>query len=193
MFDLPGRHGAGRLSIFPQTYLVHRLINPSADVGAAAIPAMAVDVRLSMAATNSARFPFISPAGEIVPPGRSQPVDRIVDGGYLENFGVLSGIRPGQRDTCTATRAQALKSSVGVGNGRCSPSIEHIRVWPIARSQGRSCTNGAGRRTAISMSWWSSKPVQLRLVAELDRRSCNRDGFEAIRKALSESGSCAAP
>src|SRR5262249_55529805 len=97
------------------------------------------------------------------------------------------------RDSRAAIGLVHLKSSVGVGNGRCAPSIEHIRVWPIARSQGRSCTNGAGRRTAISMSWWSSKPVQLRLVAELDRRSCNRDGFEAIWKALSESDSCAAP
>jgi hypothetical protein len=230
--------------IFPQTYLFHRLINPSADAGAAAIPAIAVDVRLSTAATNSARFPFISPAGEIVPPGRSQPVDRIVDGGYLENFGALSAfdlvnamraLRPElkpfvlvisndpnepvdpqappatvgakylsditsfiwgvatTRDSRAAIGLVHLKSSVGAGNGRCAPSMEHIRVWPIARSQGSSCTHGTEGRAAISMSWWSSKPVQLRLVAELDRRSCNRDGFEAIWKALSESGSCAAP
>jgi hypothetical protein len=47
------------------------------------------DVRLDTAAHNSARFPFISPAGSI----RNQDqaiVDRIVDGGYFENYGALS-------------------------------------------------------------------------------------------------------
>lgn len=47
------------------------------------------DVRLSTAAHNSARFPFISPPGSI----RSRSggiVDRIVDGGYFENYGALS-------------------------------------------------------------------------------------------------------
>ncbi len=47
------------------------------------------DVRVSTAAHNSARFPFISPPGSI----RSQNytlVDRIVDGGYFENYGALA-------------------------------------------------------------------------------------------------------
>jgi hypothetical protein len=47
------------------------------------------DVQLSTAAHNSARFPFISPAGSI----RNRDhiiVDRIVDGGYFENYGALS-------------------------------------------------------------------------------------------------------
>src|SRR3982751_6448640 len=46
------------------------------------------DVRLSTAAHNSARFPFISPPGSV----RNQDqklVDRIVDGGYFENYGAL--------------------------------------------------------------------------------------------------------
>jgi len=47
------------------------------------------DVQLSTAAHNSARFPFISPAGSV----RNRDhiiVDRIVDGGYFENYGALS-------------------------------------------------------------------------------------------------------
>ena len=47
------------------------------------------DVQLSTAALNSARFPLISPAGTI----RNKDhkiVDRIVDGGYFENYGALS-------------------------------------------------------------------------------------------------------
>jgi hypothetical protein len=47
------------------------------------------DVRLSTAAHNSARFPFISPPGTIVNSDR-QIADRIVDGGYFENFGAQS-------------------------------------------------------------------------------------------------------
>lgn len=44
------------------------------------------DVRLSTAAHNSARFPLISPPGE-VHDSDGTLVDRIVDGGYFENFG----------------------------------------------------------------------------------------------------------
>jgi hypothetical protein len=46
------------------------------------------DVQLNTAAHNSARFPFISPAGTVR--NRQQIiVDRIVDGGYFENYGAL--------------------------------------------------------------------------------------------------------
>ena len=47
------------------------------------------DVRLSTAALNSARFPLVSPPGNI----RSHNqyiIDRIVDGGYMENYGVIT-------------------------------------------------------------------------------------------------------
>ena len=46
------------------------------------------DVRISTAALNSARFPIISPPGAI----RNQDgiVDRIVDGGYFDNYGLVS-------------------------------------------------------------------------------------------------------
>jgi hypothetical protein len=47
------------------------------------------DVELSTAAHNSARFPFISPPGSVR--NRNQAiVDRVVDGGYFENYGALS-------------------------------------------------------------------------------------------------------
>ena len=65
-----------------------------------------------------------------------------------------------------------------------------IRVWPIARGEGAVCTKPVPDPSVISMSWWSSKPVQLRLVAELDQRSCNKDGFEAIWSALSPARGC---
>ena len=53
------------------------------------------DIRLSTAAHNSARFPAVSPPGSI----RNQEhnvVDRIVDGGYLENYGVLTALELAQ-------------------------------------------------------------------------------------------------
>lgn len=48
------------------------------------------DVRLSTAATMSARFPVISPHGNIRDRGRL--IDRVVDGGYYENFGALTAV-----------------------------------------------------------------------------------------------------
>jgi len=53
------------------------------------------DIRLSTAAHNSARFPIVSPPGNI----RNREhfvVDRIVDGGYMENFGVLAAFELAQ-------------------------------------------------------------------------------------------------
>ena len=47
------------------------------------------DVRLSTAAHNSARFPLISPPG-VIRNSKQQFVDRILDGGYFENYGTLS-------------------------------------------------------------------------------------------------------
>jgi predicted acylesterase/phospholipase RssA len=49
------------------------------------------DVRLSTAAHNSARFPLISPPGE-VRNDANNVVDRIVDGGYFENFGAQTAL-----------------------------------------------------------------------------------------------------
>jgi hypothetical protein len=46
------------------------------------------DIRLSTAAHNSARFPLISAPGSIRN-GDQRIVDRIVDGGYFENYGAL--------------------------------------------------------------------------------------------------------
>jgi predicted acylesterase/phospholipase RssA len=47
------------------------------------------DIRLSTAAHNSARFPIVSPPGAIRNAAHFI-VDRVVDGGYMENFGVLT-------------------------------------------------------------------------------------------------------
>ncbi|MFS8039070.1 hypothetical protein ACI7BZ_19285 [Xanthobacter sp. AM11] len=54
-----------------------------------------LDVRMSTAATNSARFPVISPPGAIYQVD-TDVVDRIVDGGYFENFGAESALELAQ-------------------------------------------------------------------------------------------------
>jgi len=48
-------------------------------------------VRISTAALNSARFPLISPPGAIYD-RNGNFIDRIVDGGYFENYGIVSAI-----------------------------------------------------------------------------------------------------
>jgi hypothetical protein len=45
------------------------------------------DVSMATAVTNSARFPFISPAGRFVSEGPTQVAYQIIDGGYFENYG----------------------------------------------------------------------------------------------------------
>ena len=46
------------------------------------------DVRMATAVTNSARFPFISPAGRFVSAGPAgSTAYQIIDGGYFENYG----------------------------------------------------------------------------------------------------------
>jgi hypothetical protein len=47
------------------------------------------DIRLSTAALNSARYIFVSPPGN-VRSSNEYIIDRIVDGGYLENYGVIT-------------------------------------------------------------------------------------------------------
>jgi hypothetical protein len=53
------------------------------------------DVRLSTAAHNSARFPLISPPGALRN-RQHQVIDRIVDGGYVENYGALTALEVAQ-------------------------------------------------------------------------------------------------
>jgi hypothetical protein len=45
------------------------------------------DVSMATAVTNSARFPFISPAGRFMAQGPTPAAYQIIDGGYFENYG----------------------------------------------------------------------------------------------------------
>ena len=76
--------------VFTDAYDLHELfrhlINPS-DIYAPSTPLLENrDVRLSTAASISARFPIISPQGNLRD-ADGRVIDRVVDGGYFENFG----------------------------------------------------------------------------------------------------------
>lgn len=72
--------------IFQNSHNMRELIG---DTGAA--PGPMRDIRLSTGATMSARFPVISPHGTIR--GKDDRiVDRVVDGGYYENFGAITSL-----------------------------------------------------------------------------------------------------
>ncbi|OZG72748.1 hypothetical protein BTA51_14595 [Hahella sp. CCB-MM4] len=73
-----------KYDIFRQMHCMTSDANPAAD--------SACDLRLSTMALNAARFPYVTPPGTIN--NEQAPVERrhIIDGGYVENFG-LSSIR----------------------------------------------------------------------------------------------------
>jgi hypothetical protein len=50
------------------------------------------DIRLSTAATMSARFPIISPHGDVYRRIDNKLLDRVVDGGYFENYGATTAL-----------------------------------------------------------------------------------------------------
>ncbi len=51
-----------------------------------------VDIPVSTAVHNSARFTYVSPAGTLRPGGAGASRGRIVDGGYFENFGAATAL-----------------------------------------------------------------------------------------------------
>jgi hypothetical protein len=91
-----GGVGGKQERLFMDAYDLHELlaqIEPAAPVHCDSENRGACDVQLATAATNSARFPIISPPGVLRRGGDGGEVaDRIVDGGYFENDGVTTTI-----------------------------------------------------------------------------------------------------
>lgn len=100
--DKEGGPGADRLRMLIDAYDLHTMLEnqpiAAGQPSAISLPLWRVmpepprlDVRLSTAATMSARFPVVSPHGSIrAADGRI--VDRVVDGGYYENFGATTAL-----------------------------------------------------------------------------------------------------
>jgi hypothetical protein len=65
-------------------------------------------VSLATAVTNSARFPVISPQGVLME-SRQDTLDRVVDGGYFENYGITTA-----QEIAMAVKKSALRPGVKV-------------------------------------------------------------------------------
>lgn len=98
------------------------------------------DIRLSTATTMSARFPIISPHGNIRNTEK-QIVDRVVDGGYYENFGATT----------------ALELAAELGHLGLKSSIILINNEPA--TSGMNCISASNRLTYPSPSQTMSFPI----------------------------------
>jgi WD40 repeat protein len=98
------------------------------------------DIRLSTAATMSARFPIISPHGNIRNTEK-QIVDRVVDGGYYENFGATT----------------ALELAAELEHFGLKPSIILINNEPA--TSGMNCISASNRLTYPHPSQTMSFPL----------------------------------
>jgi hypothetical protein len=88
-----------------------------------------MDVTLASAATNSARFPIVSPPGTLrrCEGGRCDVVDRIIDGGYFENDGITTTI-----DLVRALRKEGLR-----------PAVLHIANDPLPYPRSTQSRDGS--------------------------------------------------
>jgi predicted acylesterase/phospholipase RssA len=105
--DCPTGGASASCSLFTETWFFHQFLHNEATTNGWLERLQRVmtsdylhgrsnnDIRLSTAAHNSARFPIVSPPGNIRNAAHFI-VDRVVDGGYMENFGVLTAFEVAQ-------------------------------------------------------------------------------------------------
>jgi WD40 repeat protein len=107
-FDLHPKYRTERVTerVFNDAYDFHELLLGNYDE----LRSETSDFRLSTGTTLSARFPIISPHG-VVRSADRKVVDRIVDGGYYENFGTTTSL-----ELVRALRAYGLDPFVIVVN-----------------------------------------------------------------------------
>lgn len=170
------------------------------------------DISLATAALNSARFPFISPPGAIVT--NDVVRDWIVDGGYLDALGGLTGseIVSGLRDygleplVLVILNGADLAGQAAAGKpadltfGAPIMAIFASRVSSYERALAELCTARPRqdiktcyevrtfRKKPLSMSWWLSKPVQEMLDAALRGPVQNTETLKQVCLALPQAG-----
>ena len=91
------------------------------------------DIRVSTAVHNSARFPYLDAAGDILN-GRGATVDRIVDGGYFENNGAATAVdlleqlidRGAFRQTSDPTIVSVMPVVIQITNDPTSPNAQPL-------------------------------------------------------------------
>ncbi len=118
-----------------------------------ALQTLQSDVRLSTAAHNSARFTYISPAGDLISGEGASSVLHgfVIDGGYFENYGARTAIELAQ---------QAGDAITGKG-GTIRPVILQISSDPTVEKDKlvrQDCSKPGGKfldpYAAQSASWW---------------------------------------
>jgi len=114
--DIPGRTDRQVVRTFTDAYDLHELMT-----GDKVEMFESGDIRLSTGATMSARFPVISPHGNIRDKEGSI-VDRVVDGGYFENYGAITSL-----ELANALRRYGLKPFIIIVNNEPSlPKLDCI-------------------------------------------------------------------
>lgn len=148
------------------------------------------DVRLSTAAHNSARFTYVSPAGNLIPrreansspfPGReanSSPQGFVIDGGYFENYGAQTAVELARK---------AIEAIKAIG-GDIRPVILQISSDPTLVENEtlvrQRCADNGGKSPAPyrrkSVRWGLSLFNELRapLIGIMSVREAH--GFAAI-------------
>ncbi|MFG1298466.1 hypothetical protein V5F49_01600 [Xanthobacter sp. V3C-3] len=139
-----------------------------------------LDVRLSTAATNSARFPVISPPGSIYQVD-TDVVDRIVDGGYFENFGAQSALELAQAITDVEPRLApfilvisndpaSVLTEERTARGVVVPDAEdHAAFTEVGGPVGAigAVRSGRGRLAVAGAAYWLDQRFGTRCAASL--------------------------
>jgi hypothetical protein len=120
-----------------------------------ALQTLGSDVRLSTAAHNSARFTYISPAGDLISAqGASDNLHGfVIDGGYFENYGA---------ETATELAHEAIEAIKSIDGATIRPVILQISSDPTVKTETlvrqRDCAKPDGDfltpYRAQSAAWW---------------------------------------
>ncbi|MGV7217937.1 hypothetical protein [Bradyrhizobium sp. UFLA05-112] len=132
-----------------------------------ALKMLASDVRLSTAAHNSARFTYISPAGDLIDPD-NKPHGFVIDGGYFENYGAQTAV-------------ELARAAIKAKGNAIRPVILQISSDPtmvVGKTLVRQCTDHRGEALEsyqANRHWWD-----LSLFNEL---SAQMIGIMSVREA----------
>jgi hypothetical protein len=120
-----------------------------------ALETLESDVRLSTAAHNSARFTYISPAGDLISGQRrgSHLHGFVIDGGYFENYGA---------ETAIELAHEAIETIKRIKGATIRPVLLQISSDPTVTKEKllrqRGCATHGGKflepYRAQSASWW---------------------------------------
>ena len=162
------------------------------------------DVRLSTAAHNSARFTYVSPAGNLQ--SSTTPTHHrgyIIDGGYFENYGARTALELARKaieaiDPDYGKPDHQNKIKLVILQISSDPTLREDRTLVRARPQGDRCTlSNIGRpRTAndsqpdqdnyldlIDSTGWSRNEGEIHVFSSANELSAPLVGIMSVRQA----------